>query len=225
MKERPILFSAPMVRALLNRSKTQTRRVVKLRNGQYLPPSESADRPGWQQLLHSCPYGIPGDRLWVKETWGMELLWGTSGEGSISRGYEIRYRAGGECGFTYEGPDSEIDPFLRYYDTQKGNWRPSIYMPHWASRILLEIVHIRVERLQNLSETDALAEGVDPELCDHARRSCEEIGCYGNTAKAAYHGLWDQIHGQDSWATNPWVWVVQFRRIEQDREKNARKPE
>ncbi|WP_199102394.1 hypothetical protein [Aquitalea sp. ASV11] len=204
MKERPILFSAPMVRALLNGSKTQTRRVVKLRNGQYLPPSESADRPGWQQLLRNCPYGIPGDRLWVKETWGLELLWGAAGEGSISRGYEIRYRAGGKHGFTYEGPDSETDPFLRYYDTQKGNWRPSIYMPYWASRILLDITSVRVERLQDISEADALAEGVmgcKPELVSNDCWYCPE---------ELYSMLWTKIHGHGSWNTNPWVWVLAF---------------
>lgn len=202
MKERPILFSAPMVQALLDGSKTQTRRVVKLRNGQYLPPNAHADKPGMAQFLRNGPYGIPGDQLWVRETWSLEMLWGTAGDGNIARGYEVRYRAGGEYGFTYEGPDSETDPFLRYYDTQKGNWRSSIHMPRWASRISLDITSVRVERLHDISPDDCIAEGVWP-------AKDRTLG-QGDRAIQAYKATWENIHGPHSWQENPWVWVLTF---------------
>ncbi|MBA4707553.1 hypothetical protein [Aquitalea aquatica] len=211
MKERPILFSAPMVRAILSGLKTQTRRLMKN------PPTPSEHFP-WlgvkslrgpghfvypnalRQILAECPYGEPGDQIWVRETWDF-LPSGTS---------ECMIRYFADNAMEQRTTPSNFNPFI--YGNEKK--RPSIHMPRWASRILLEIVSVRVERLQDISEADSLAEGVLPEPCDHSRRSCEEIGCYGDTAKAAYRGLWEQINGPSSWHSNPWVWVVEFKRIE-----------
>ena len=217
MKERPILFTGSMVRALLDGSKTQTRRIMKN------PPTPSEHFP-WlgvkslrgpghfvypnalRQILSECPYGQIGDRLWVREKFqplyaeGYEFR---SVDWDTGKGYAISYPA-------TDGIHEYIDPD----DNITSACKPSIHMPRWASRILLEIVSVRVERLQDISEADSLAEGVLPEPCDHSRRSCEEIGCYGDTAKAAYRGLWEQINGPSSWEANPWVWVVGFRRID-----------
>lgn len=133
MKERPILFSAPMVMALLAGYKTQTRRIVKARKdrelGCELAPCELAGEVNSGDY-RNCPYGQPGDRLWVRETWG---------QGST----RVMYRAG--CNTEYRPPD--------------GRWRPSIHMPRWASRITLEIEKVRIERLHSITEADCRAEG------------------------------------------------------------------
>ena len=148
MKERPILFSGPMVRAILDGRKTMTRRIVKQQadNGGYCQ-SLDPDKGVW--LVHNggsirCPYGQPGDRLWVRETWS---AW-TGGMTSCGeeRAPQIEYKATSQS----EGP-----------------WRPSIFMPRWASRILLEITDVRVERLNDISEEDAIAEGFDLKLCEN----------------------------------------------------------
>lgn len=191
MKERPILFSAPMVRALLDGRKTQTRRILKpqpqegtekvLNNpGHVFSPWGSTGRrllpdQGWE-----CPYGVPGDRLWVKE--------------SIVRGYRndmqmSRYAA--------DGLPTEADawPWQR-------NHLSSIHCPRRLSRILLEVNHVRVERLQYISEADAAAEGVD------------RIRDLVPTSRDAYRHLWQDLNGAGSWDANPWVWVVHFKRIQ-----------
>lgn len=162
MKERPIIFSAPMVRAILAGTKVQTRFVL------------------------GCPYGQPGDRLWVREAWARDDEDG-----------QLMYRAD-------VGRDLCADA-----------WRPSIHMPRWASRITLEVTAVRVERLQDISEADAQAEGVIPKW---------EPGCSGRLmdafggfsfrpAASAYAELWEQINGPGAWDANPWVWVVEFKRV------------
>ena len=215
-KERPILFSAPMVRALLSGEKTQTRRVVKLKNGQYIPPSKSADGPGWAQMLRSCPYGQPGDRLWVRETFQYR---GASYDGhGIDESEWFRcYGAGGAAdnwdpdyphGW-WPTPHMNVKK-LDAADEQEGEgvtgWVtkriPGIHMPRWASRITLEVTSVRVERLQDISEADAAAEGV------HTDPDCP--------AYDAYQALWEQINGKGSWDANPWVWVVEHKRIAQE---------
>lgn len=182
MRERPILFSAAMVRAILEGRKTQTRRVVK-RCGLW----ESTGGDGMRPMPEACPYGQPGDRLWVRETWG------TGGYFP----YPYAYRADG-----VEYPNER--------------WKPSIHMPRAACRLVLEITDMRVERLQAISEADAAAEGAEhaTEPCDHVRRSCAEVGCLGPTHRAGFADLWASINGQASWDANPWVWVVEFRRVE-----------
>jgi hypothetical protein len=184
MKERSILFSGPMVRAILAGTKTQTRRGVKrldVRAGMPQPENDS--------LLSLCsPYGQPGDRLWVRETWawfGCERL-----------PCEVLYRADGHT---------------KLYDGY-GRWRPSIHMPRWASRILLEITDVRVERLCDISEADARAEGIKVDECGHAIREEDHVAWGG--ARSAFADLWASINGPDSWAANPWVWVISFRRGE-----------
>lgn len=194
-KERPILFSAPMVRAILEGRKTQTRRVVKQQPHAANDPQHAALRgAGWVWMAHDdrpsytfatgdfrCPYGAPGDRLWVRETWA-------KAESPLID--ETFYRADGEV-------DGRQRAFS--YVKREPRWRPSIHMPRWASRIDLEVTGVHVERLQDISEADALAEGVAPEAPDECA--------------LAFRRLWESINGPDSWAADPWVWVVEFKRI------------
>lgn len=189
MKERPILFSGPMVRAILDGRKTQTRRVVKpqpFSNEEYRFNFPKPLRGGLLACnylsSHLCPCGQPGDWLWVRETWCHEF------EG----GY--LYRADDLSGLAPEFVDGDGNP------TGRSGWKPSIHMPRAASRITLEITGVRVERLQEISEDDAIAEGV----VGH-----EEI----QPASAYYRELWESINGHGSWDANPWVWVVEFRRF------------
>lgn len=203
-RERPILFNADMVRAILDGRKTQTRRVVKpqpeYRENESLPGHFGTWLHGWN-LDHECvipsdywkhcPHGQPGDRLWVRETW-MNLK-GTGVSGSPDPKFNpkqipVAYRA--EC--TAEGEDARIDMGLK--------WRPSIYMPRWASRINLEITGVRVERLQDISDDDVWAEGW-------------ESVSVGNCDYKNFGELWESISGPGSWDANPWVWVIEFRRL------------
>ena len=204
MKERPILFSAPMVRAILKGRKTQTRRIMKKLPCQCnaFEPEEmpSISPEGWQMSGHSgrwwcqcctsyqdaknCPYGQPGDRLWVRETWRLydslvECACYDACKCSRHHGKPL-YRA--------SLPDNE------------GPWKPSIHMPRWASRITLEVVSVRVERLQDISRGDCIAEGCP----------LPNISRITNVV-AWYRSLWETINGPGSWAANPWVWVVEFK--------------
>lgn len=196
MKERPILFSAPMVQALLEGRKTQTRRIVK-------PQPEWAKYGAmfWKHKVamihvHACPHGKPGDRLWVKETHA--FIWPDEYEPENLKDCNIEYRSDTD-GKALPGdwPEESRD------DPERPKWRPSIFMPRWASRILLEITAVRVERLQDISEDDAIAEG------------CFALGDCECTAVRQYRDLWESINGTTSWGANPWVWVVEFRRVEQ----------
>lgn len=202
MKERPILFSAPMVLALLDGSKTQTRRVVKPEGAVHIfqfrgtTAAAGADEPtgewGWcgsERVVHKhirCPYGQPGDRLWVRETWRERV---PDQDGRI-----LDYRA---------------DHFSE--DPCNEPWKPSIYMPREASRITLEIASVRIERLNDISEADARAEGVTPQ--SNGRYHCGfddgKVEC--RSPVTAYAWLWNSINGLDSWSANPWVWVVEFK--------------
>lgn len=214
MKERPILFSAPMVRALLDGTKTQTRRVVKPQPRHLLIRSSNdgewydADcvSPG---TLVKCPYGAPGDRLWVRETFGM---W----PGSLDEERQTLYRATvPEAPGGWPSRRGPIADFVR--------WRPSIHMPRRFSRLTLEIVSVRVERVQEISEADALAEGVP--LCDYSfgRAYGGDLTGDGITrvpmdsARSAFLCLWDSINAARgfSWASNPWCWCIAFKRVEQ----------
>jgi hypothetical protein len=183
VKERPILFSGPMVRAILAGTKTQTRRVVK--------PAPCLTR-GMQTHEfavgghdYRCPYGAPGEKLWVRETW----------QRNIGNGPPIIYRADhGAAESVYKA-----DLATGAWKIAVSGWRPPIYMPRAASRILLEITDVRVERLQEISDDDARAEGYDR---SHA------------FPREWFALLWESIDGAGSWAANPWVWVVSFKRLQ-----------
>ncbi len=202
-RERPILFNDQMVRAILEGRKTVTRRVVKPQPD-FLGSMVDPNTP-FKTLdagLHAritCPYGEPGDRLWVRETWGLQVRSYGGGAGEF-----IVYRA--------------TNPDAIYCRSSEGReypvkWKPSIHMHRHSSRILLEITAVRVECLQDISEEQALAEGVHGEPCDHARQACSDIGCWGDTAKGAFGFLWEQLNGAGAWQANPWVWVVEFKRV------------
>lgn len=180
--ERPILFSAPMVRAILEGRKTQTRRIVKHQPLPWVGP----DPPGWPP---PCPYGQLGDRLWVRETWAQPT--------SLDPGPTF-YRA--------DYPSCVPRQFENVPPAEAVRWRPSIHMPRWASRITLDVTGVRIERLQDISEADAMAEGV-VETHAHLRDlgPCMEW-CY------AFEDLWTRINGAGSWNANPWVWVIEFKR-------------
>lgn len=199
MKERPILFSGAMVRAILSGQKTQTRRVVNPYPPEersiipYLPsaivPQQdgtfAAYTDGRKAKEFRCPYGQPGDRLWVRETFAAAIY---------SDGMRfVEYKA-----------DRSLSDFDGYDDPAGGRWRPSIHMPRWASRITLEITDVRVERLQDISEADAEAEGVD--FLRHVHDGDE-----GLTARQLFDCLWSSINGDESWPSNPWVWVIEFK--------------
>lgn len=196
MKERPIMFKAAMVRAILENRKTQTRRLVKFTD------SGRVKRPGSSLNWHiedpnaafACPYGMAWDRLWVRETFA-----------------DTTDLHVDDPGWVYRATDPD-------WSTMEGfKWRPSIFMPRAASRLNLGITGVRVERLNQISDEDAMAEGircytagdilayaVSPDSRDDAEA----------TARMAFRALWQSINGADSWDANPWVWVVNFERLE-----------
>lgn len=225
MTERPILFSAPMVRALLAGTKTQTRRICK---GAKLHDSgeDYRDDDGWPLFDASVdgagdirirsPCGVPGDRLWVRETWNpdppIDNTWASTewnGCGRSIAGVPERFRHHAFCLYAASWLHGDI------------TWRPSIHMPRWASRITLEVTGVRVERLQDISEADAMAEGARrfhelPYAGDPDNRwsmeSPTRTGECLSTPRMAFANLFNKVRGPGSWDANPWVWVVEFRR-------------
>lgn len=231
IRERPILMSGPMVRAILEGSKTQTRRVIVPQPTitKHMEPyrQHRADAPfeaHWSCLVHldkgdyryatadcRCPYGKVGDRLWVRETHG---IFGAD-VGTVSVGYKARLPTGKTLADTDGGLDViRVEPETRtwvetHIDLER--WRPSIFMPRWASRLTLEIKNIRVEQLQDISEEDAIAEGVDAvSLADVPRQATM-------SRRADYRQLWNTINAKrgHSWESNPWVWAITFKKVEQ----------
>jgi len=203
MKERPILFSAPMVRAILDGRKTQTRRIIKNIGivpgiGEVLNGSDDAKE--WPDF---CPYGKQGDRLWVRETHWMDKR-------------DILCAVMDLDGFAVDAHPAGRNKFVKDFHSLKNNkfWkkRPSIHMPRIVSRILLEITGVRVERLQDISECDAKAEG--SYVCDYfGRRLLDQSsnqGCY----KWGYRSIWESLNGPGSWDLNTWVLVVEFKVLE-----------
>ncbi|EOZ5674204.1 hypothetical protein ACR2Y1_001923 [Morganella morganii] len=212
MKERGIIFNADMVRAILDGRKTQTRRIMKpqptpcdyidwrgnARGGHVWPSNifrtmlhvegelQNGDG-GWKGLVgDTCPFGDIDDRLWVREAFQVGLCTEST----------IAYKATHKPSDLEEGWHEKI------------KWRPSIHMPRWASRILLEITGVRVERLQSTSEEDAKAEGFDNSQSDAAN----SIGWFEKPIRA-FRRAWENIYGADGWDSNPWVWVIEFRRV------------
>lgn len=213
MREGPILFNAPMARATLTDRKNQTRRIMKLRNGQYMPPSQRKDPNGWAQMLRLCPYGQPGERLWGKENYrtykGFDhesML--TMQERLSCNDYEMRILAP----IHYEADGGRRN--WNATDASPGRLRPSIHMPRWASRMTLEVLNVRVERLQDISEEDAVAEGIEKTEAGFwsLYGQAETDGTYSPIA--SYRALWSSINGPESWDANPLVWAVNFKRIE-----------
>ena len=233
MKERPIIFSAPMVHAILAGQKTQTRRVVKPEGADHLFPF--LDLPGnptgewaWCGSSHlvskhiHCPYGQPGDRLWVKETW-QYYDWNEEGEPCI------RYAADNATAWPDPAPEDWVGRLGDVWEelsrdenfkvdgrARDRKWRPSIFMFKWASRIQLEVVSVRVERLQDISEADAIAEG-SRLWADEQDTPARDTP--GGETRLIYRQLWESINGAGSWDKNPWVWVVEFKRIKPPKNK------
>ncbi len=188
MEERPIIFKGEMVRAILEGRKTQTRRAKGLERVNSNPDDfwlhiESSnglwifDQPSGDLVALKCPYGQAGDRLWVRETWGQAI---NIAEGDTGTLY---YKATNETNW-------------------QGKWHPSIHMPRWASRILLEITEVRVERVQEISLVSIRKEGIsDNRATGNAPFQLQK-----------WIDLWNSIHGSDAWERNDWVWVISFKR-------------
>jgi hypothetical protein len=226
MKERPIIFSAPMVRAILAGTKTQTRRVVKPQPPEILPvyapkvywpardrhmthgdPDGAAylqfERPGDYDGAHvmrggfgfRCPCGQPGDRLWVREAWKAHTTFDHLPPREIPQSH-VWYMA--DDGYKAES-----------------RYRQGMFMPRWASRITLEVTAVRVERLQDISEADAIAEGCTKNHNGYFWGGPHPVSGLKQMAMAgsAYRDLWESINGPGSWSTNPWVWVIEFKRV------------
>ncbi|AZL46597.1 TPA: hypothetical protein MFO42_25530 [Klebsiella pneumoniae] len=234
MTERGMIFNAEMVRALLSGRKTQTRRIIKPQpeatlsgslSGKWLSrPLNGLLLPKIEDIAIHCPFGAVGDRIWVRETWGVvshELdedgriqPWTPDRPATVihempfGNGYysgHAIYAADGD--FTWGDDDG--------YEDGRSCWKPSIHMPRAASRILLEITTVRVERLNAISEEDARAEGIIDGGCLNCGEP-EPCGCANPEPDAtdAFAYLWQSIYGQENWNANPWVWVIYFERIE-----------
>ena len=209
MSEKPILFSGKMVKAILAGRKTQTRRLVKpqphpdfpincircdwyspivIRSGEETPGPEvfgfASEDEGWP-----CPYGAPGNRLWVRETF--QFVHANSDGQRQTFASHVQFTQHDYRWIEYAATPKDNEP--------PPKWKPSIFMPRWASRITLEITGIRVERLKDISNEDCFAEGLPAETTK------------GN--RTWYGDLWEEINGKGSWDANPWVWCLTFRKI------------
>ncbi|CAY74619.1 hypothetical protein [Erwinia pyrifoliae] len=222
MRERPIIFNAEMVRAVLDGSKTQTRRIIKnqrIGDEWSVKPAQNPRSPrhthdwwlphGTQpySAIPANPFGAVGDRLWVRETWA---ILGNEDRCAIDWNENLVKGGGPEAARIYRAsceqrpgnyglwsiPDDAV--WKPHTDDMQyeGAWTPSIHMPRWASRITLEITGVRVERLHEISARDVIKEGL------------------AHNAKEDYSWLWESIYGEGSWQANPWVWVVEFKRVE-----------
>ncbi|MBD7733644.1 hypothetical protein HPN36_21155 [Klebsiella pneumoniae] len=200
MTERGMIFNAEMVRALLDGRKTQTRRPIKWKQTRFTEIGEREDGSKWPwsedaehacDFWHPCPFGAVGDRIWVREAFRVH-----------SRATDVAtlvYKASERNSWTEQTRRVPVAVCNKPATPEK--WTPSLHMPRWASRILLEITDVRVERLRSMSQDDARAEGV--------------IAASGPMeAGLAFRELWDSIYGEESWKANPWVWVIEFKRVE-----------
>ena len=212
MEEHPILFSGLMVNAIFAETKTVTRRIIRLPEGM---DSIRAGVNCWiafrgiVQEYVRCPYGVPGDRLWVRETWGV--------------GSRPDPREGAKDGIEYRADEAGLDehedlplrsaPADVDLSNMRSGWRPSIHMPRWASRLSLRITSVRVERLQDITPHDVLAEGFGHELATRMAEDGEAVEAINAELLDAFAAGWDRINGKRAaWATNPWCWVVDFKR-------------
>lgn len=219
MKERGMIFNTEMVRAILDGRKTQTRRIMKPqpepcpRGGHWWPSNVfktmlhvedemQNGKGGWGGLAgDACPFGDLGDRIWVRETWA---------EAGASAPDLKLYRA--------NYPEHVPSIYENVPLAEEIRWTPSIHMPRWASRILLEITDVRVERLNAISEEDAEAEGIDMEALYDSQDCYDCIADHNMTGRptvtGAFKYLWESIYGEEGWKSNPWVWVIEFKRVE-----------
>ncbi|HCT7674062.1 TPA: hypothetical protein ACXE8Y_003630 [Klebsiella quasipneumoniae] len=223
MKERGMIFNSEMVRAILSNRKTQTRRIMKVQPesnqlglllitdstkhndiGKYHWAESNATGNHVRSNLFLCPFGAVGDRIWVRETFCPVNDSQYGGEKWVDYRATPKFEASHPAGWDSAPNDAEA---LK--------WRPSIHMPRWASRILLEITDVRVERLNAISEEDARAEGIIDGGCLNCGEP-EPCGCANPEPDAtdAFAYLWQSIYGQESWNANPWVWVIEFERVE-----------
>ena len=211
MKERGMIFNGELVRAILDGRKTQTRRPIKWKQTRFTEIGEREDGSKWPwsedaehacDFWHPCPFGAVGDRIWVRETFctvdDTQYGGGKWVDYRATPKFEASHPAGWDC-----APN----------DAEALKWRPSIHMPRWASRILLEITDVRVERLNAISQEDAQAEGMEltgwrPTYSDPDSGG-EVLTPYDNFAQ-----LWESIYGEESWKANGWVWVISFKRVE-----------
>ncbi|EIX9313529.1 hypothetical protein D4N06_26310 [Klebsiella pneumoniae] len=207
--ERGMIFNAEMVRAILDGRKTQTRRPIKWKQTRFTEIGEREDGSKWPwsedaehafDFWHPCPFGSVGDRIWVRETFQGPLF-----DFDLMDSYckdSTPFEKSEFCVYKADGV-----PAPEFYDADDELhccWRPSIHMPRWASRILLEITGVRVERLKSISDRDALREG-----CSTADMKS------GDCVADVFARLWASIYGDESWNSNPWVWVIEFKRIEE----------
>lgn len=240
MKERGMIFNGEMVRAILDGRKTQTRRIMKPqpepcpRGGHWWPSNVfktmlhveeemQNGKGGWGGLVgDACPFGDVGDRIWVREAYrfpaSLDDVSPTGvGEMAVATGYRKPWAP-----TFYEFTGTFSDGWKGFETPPKvsgaGKLRPSIHMPRWASRILLEITDVRVERLNAISEEDAEAEGIDMEALYDSQDCYDCIADHNMTGRptvtGAFKFLWESIYGEEGWKSNPWVWVIEFKRME-----------
>lgn len=209
MTERGMIFNGEMVRAILDGRKTQTRRIMKNQPAGDYPDTPALVRnvgPGFQwygsygeSSIFNCPFGAVGDRIWVRETFQGPLVSEELFEEYLA--HSEKFETPQYCEYAADGgarPEyCDLDDNLRH------GWRPSIHMPRWASRILLEITDVRVERLKSISDGDAIREGC----------SATDMKS-GDCVADVFARLWKSIYGKESWQANPYVWVIEFRRID-----------
>ncbi|ENB5757517.1 hypothetical protein ABH253_003410 [Escherichia albertii] len=187
-KERGMIFNDEMVRAILGGNKTQTRRIVEEK---FYGRAVAAEL-----LAKHCPYGQPGDRIWVRETYRVH--------GKATDVATLVYRASVRNSWTEQTHRVPVEVCNKPVSEK---WTPSIHMPRWASRILLEITDVRVERLHDMSEADAKAEGASP--------ATYKITPPEAVYRVGFGDIWRGIYGQESWLSNPWVWVIEFKLIQE----------
>jgi hypothetical protein len=218
MKERGMIFNGEMVRAILDGRKTQTRRPILWRQTPYTEVVMASDGMPWpwsegcehcRDIWHHCPFGNVGDRIWVRETFQFPLCLdevNTTGVGemAMAAGYKkpwapTFYNSTGTFSDGWEG--FETPPKVSY----AGKLRPSSQMPRWASRITLEITGVRVERVRDLTDEDAASEG-SPKL-EHLPYNPQDP----KKSRTWFRGVWSGIYGEESWSSNPWVWVIEFK--------------
>jgi len=215
MTERGMIFNSEMVRAILDGRKTQTRRPIKWKQTRFTEIVEREDGSKWPwsedaehtcDFWHPCPFGAVGDRIWVREAFRVH-----------SRATDVAtlvYKASERNSWTEQTRRVPVAVCNKPATPEK--WTPSLHMPRWASRILLEITDVRVEKLNAISEKDATAEGVPPAgslLPDYPGTFLTPKGDFA-TAKVAFQRLWESIYGEESWNANGWVWVIEFKRVE-----------